>query len=55
MKLKRAIKILEDHNKWRRGAEIEMQEPKVIGIALDTVISKTKQIMRLVNGNNDKH
>ena len=51
MKLKTAIKILEDHNKWRRGAEIKMQEPKDIGIAIETVIDKIKQIKELLNEN----
>ena len=48
MKLKTAIKILEDHNKWRRGAETQMQEPKTIGIAIDTVINKFKEIEKLI-------
>ena len=29
-----ACEILELHNQWRRGAEIEMQDPKLIGIAI---------------------
>jgi len=33
-----AVKILVAYNEWRRGAEIEMLEPKEIGIALDKLI-----------------
>ena len=39
MTLKRAIEILIDHNKWRVGGEIPMQEPSLITIALDKVIA----------------
>ena len=40
MTIDEAIKVLKLHNKWRRGAEIEMQTPKQIGIAIDVVISQ---------------
>ena len=42
-----AIAILEKHNAWRRGAEIEPQSPKDIGEALDLAcrwIAKTIKI-----------
>ena len=39
MTLKRAIEILIEHNKWRVGAEITMQEPSLITVALDKVIA----------------
>lgn len=42
MTLIEAIQILETHNKWRRGAEIPMEEPKKIGIAIDFVIEFCK-------------
>ena len=38
MSLKAAITLLEYHNEWRRGAEIEPLNPKDIGIAIDTII-----------------
>jgi hypothetical protein len=34
---KRAIKILRRHNRWRRGADIETQDPAMIGSAIDTL------------------
>ena len=41
MKLKKAIEILELHNKWRRDNEgiYKMANPKELGIAIDTVVS----------------
>ncbi len=39
MTLKQAIKILIRTNKWRRGAEIEMPEPKEYGEAIDIAIA----------------
>ena len=38
MTTEEAIKILKEYNEWRRGAEIPMPEPKIIGEAIDTVI-----------------
>ncbi len=42
MELKEAINILERHNRWRRGADIQMENTKDIGIAIDTVINYFK-------------
>lgn len=42
MKLKKAFKILQRHNKWRRGAEIPMENPTELGIAIDKIIQKFK-------------
>jgi hypothetical protein len=39
MTVKQAIKILIRTNKWRRGAEIEMPEPKEFGEAIDVAIA----------------
>ena len=39
MTLKRAIEVLIEHNKWRQGAEIIMQDPSLITVALDKVIA----------------
>jgi hypothetical protein len=44
MDLKETIKVLTKHNKWRRGAEIPMIEPKEIGEALDIAIRLLKQL-----------
>ena len=43
MELKKAIGILQTHNKWRRGCEIEpMTNPTTLGIAIDTVVEYVK-------------
>jgi hypothetical protein len=38
MKLHEALSILETHQRWRQGAEIQMAEPKVISKALDVIL-----------------
>lgn len=38
MTLQEAVKILETHQRWRLGAEIEISEPKVLTKALDVVL-----------------
>ena len=43
MNIKQAIGILQTHNKWRRGCDIEpMTNPTTLGIAIDTVIEHVK-------------
>ena len=39
MTIKQAIKILITANRWRRGAEIEMPEPKEFSEAIDVAIA----------------
>jgi len=39
MTIEQAIKILITANRWRRGAEIEMPEPKEFGEAIDVAIA----------------
>jgi len=39
MTIKQAIKALIRTNKWRRGAEIEMTDPKEFGEAIDVAIA----------------
>lgn len=46
MTLIEAIQILETHNKWRRGAEIPMEEPKNIGIAIDVILKEVKKQLK---------
>ena len=42
-KQKQAIKILEAHNRWRRGEDVEpMVEPTEIGDAIDVVVEYVK-------------
>lgn len=38
MTIEQAIDILIEHQEWRRGAEIPMQEPRIIGEAIDVAI-----------------
>lgn len=38
MNIEKAIKILHQHNLWRRGAEIEPLRPSVIGEAIDLIV-----------------
>ena len=39
MTLQVALSILETHQRWRLGAEIQMAEPKVLSKALDIVLA----------------
>ena len=38
MTLQVALSILETHQRWRLGAEIEMAQPKVLSKALDVIL-----------------
>jgi len=42
MTIKQALDILENLNKWRRGAEIPQPDPTEIGLAIDFVIKFVK-------------
>ena len=43
MDIKQAIGILETHNRWRRGEDLEpMLKPRDIGIAIDIVVEHVK-------------
>ena len=48
MKLEEAIKVLENHNEWRRNNDIPnsivMVDPKELGIAIDIVVSEFKKL-----------
>ena len=48
MKQSEAIKILINANKWRRGAKIEMPNPKQFGEAIDFAILELKQNKKLI-------
>ena len=43
MTLPEAIKLLENYQKWRRGAEIPQPNPWVIGEAIDVLIKKVNE------------
>lgn len=49
MKISEAIRVLKLANKWRRGAEIEMPDPKVFGEAIDLAILKLKQNKKYIS------
>lgn len=38
MTIRQATKELRRYNKWRRGSDVKVAEPWVIGKAIDTVI-----------------
>lgn len=44
MTLEQAIKVLDLHNQWRKGANIEMQKPSEIGEAIDVALNILKGI-----------
>jgi hypothetical protein len=41
--LKKCVEILKAHNKWRRGADTEMLNPKIIGEAIDYAIKMLEE------------
>ena len=44
MELKQAIGILETHNRWRRGEDVEpMINPRELGIAIDLIVEYIKK------------
>lgn len=50
MKIKEALKILKHHNDWRRNnsdIDMEMVNPKLLGKAIDTVITFTEKVIEL--------
>ena len=45
MKIKEAIGILKQHNKWRRGdKDIEMVSPYLLGLAIDWVVAYFEEL-----------
>ena len=42
MNLKTTIQVLELHNRWRKGEDMEMQNPETLGKALETAIDFLK-------------
>ena len=55
MTLKQAIKIVENHNKWRRDNNIppkikrKMGDPKKLGVALDVLLIVAKDYCKIYN------
>jgi len=46
MTTEEAMKTLKRHNRWRRGANIEMDDPKKLGEALDEAIRVMKKSIK---------
>ena len=46
MKVKEIIKYLHNYQKWRRGADLPMPNPK-LGIAIDGAIRELRNFQRL--------
>lgn len=51
MTIKKAIEILEKHNKWRRDNSVPnkntMADPTELGIAIDTVVDYIKTVKNI--------
>ena len=47
MNIKEAVDILEQHNVWRRGADIPQQNATVLGEAIDLVVNYVKNIISI--------
>lgn len=44
MTIDEAIEVLELHNQWRKGADIPMETPIRIGMAIDLVVCELKNL-----------
>ena len=44
MTIDEAIEVLELHNQWRKGADIPMETPIRIGMAIDLVVCELKKL-----------
>lgn len=52
MKINEAKKVLELHNKWRRGADIPMETPTRIGLAIEVVLAEIDRLKKLKSTKN---
>jgi hypothetical protein len=44
MDVQEALRLLEQHNKWRRGAvNVQMLHPKILGEAIDLIVKEFKK------------
>ena len=46
MTIKQSIEVLKCANRWRRGADIEMPDPKEFGEAIDVAIEVMEQFLK---------
>ena len=49
MTVKKTIKIVEAHNKWRRGGKGKMGEPRQLGVALEVLLVVAKDYCKIYN------
>jgi hypothetical protein len=53
MTLKQAIRIVENHNEWRRDESVppktKMGDPKKLGVALDVLLIVAKDYCKIYN------
>lgn len=47
MKIKEIIRVMHAFQKWRRGADMQMPEPKEIGRAIDGAIRELRNFQRV--------
>ena len=47
---KEAIELVQRHQDWRRGAETEMENPKELGVSIDTVLKSARELSQLKDG-----
>lgn len=52
MHLGKATSILQEHNDWRKGAEREMLQPKILSEAIDAVVDAGRKYHDLTHSNN---
>jgi hypothetical protein len=43
MEIQEALRLLEQHNKWRRGADVPMLNPTLLGEVIDMIVNKYKE------------
>lgn len=43
MDAQKALELLEHHNKWRRGADVQMLNPTLLGEVIDTIVNEFKR------------
>lgn len=43
MDVQEALRLLECYNKWRKGADVKMTNPKDLSEAIDTIVNEFKK------------
>lgn len=44
MTIEEAAKLLEHYNKWRKGADVKMINPKVLGEAIEIAVKELEKL-----------